>query len=124
VPLTWWRRGRVRRRGWEVRRRRPPGALAKFIGRAQGYRTRYEPLHHKFLHLPQARVIVVAAVVDRAVAGANDAGYRNSLIVSDHNLRRGLVQSKSCAQLLISALIRLYTDDVGIGACTIPIVGP
>src|SRR5438093_8063032 len=40
-----------------------------------------------------------------------------------YHLRRGLAQSKSCARLLISVHLRLYTDDVGIGACTIPIVG-
>ena len=48
--------------------------------------------------------------------------YKSLLIATD-NLRRGLAQTKSWGRLLISVLIRLYTDDVGIGACTTLIVG-
>ena len=45
------------------------------------------------------------------------------LLIATHVLRRGLAQTKSWGRLLISVLIRLYTDDVGIGACTTLIVG-
>src|ERR1051325_7306699 len=58
------------------------------------------------------------------------SGMNTKLRISSRQLRpftticRRLTHSKSCVRLLISVHLRLYTDDIGIRACTTPIVGP